>query len=86
MDSIPCINFLIIFWQGFLNRVTQREILNVQLSDHQLISWTRKITRIKKGGHKEIRILSLKNYTVDGYEKSFGKVKFPSYKKLWQCE
>ena len=37
---------------SFPDRVTQQGILNVGLSDHQLIYNTRKITRIKRGGHK----------------------------------
>ena len=41
---------------SFPYRVTQREILNVRLFDHQLIYCTRKITRIKRGNHKQITI------------------------------
>ena len=52
---------------SFPNRVTQRGILNVALSDHQLIYCTRKITRIKRGGHKQVKFRSFKNYTIDGY-------------------
>ena len=37
---------------SFPNRVTQQGILNVRLSDHQLIYCAAKITRIKRGGHK----------------------------------
>ena len=54
---------------NFPNRVTKRGILNVGLSDHHLIYCTRKITRVKRGGHREIKLRSLKNYTVDVYEK-----------------
>ena len=35
------------------DRVTQQGILNVGLSDHQLIYCTRKITRTKRGGQKQ---------------------------------
>ena len=57
---------------SFLDRVTQQETLNVGLSDHQLIYCTRKIIRIKRGGHKQIKFRSFKNYTIDGYEKNPG--------------
>ena len=66
---------------SFPNRVTQRGILNVGLSDHQLIYCTRKITRIKRGGHKQITFHSFKNYTINGYEKALVKIDFPEYKK-----
>ena len=55
---------------SFPDRITQRGILDVGLSDHQLIYYTRKITRIKRGGHKQITFRSFKNYTIDGYVKA----------------
>ena len=67
---------------SFPNRVTQQWILNVELSDHQLIYCTRKITRIKRGGHKQITFRSFKNYTIDGYEKALVDINFPEYKKF----
>ena len=67
---------------SFPDRVTQQGILNVGLSDHQLIYCTRKITRIKRGGHKQITFRSFKNYTIDGYEKALVEINFPEYKKF----
>ena len=67
---------------SFPDRVTQQGILNVGLSDHQLIYCTRKITRIKRGGHKQITFRSFKNYTIDGYEKALVEINFPKYKKF----
>ena len=67
---------------SFPDRVTQRGILNVGLSDHQLIYCTRKITRIKRSGHKQIKFCSFKNYTIDGYEKSLVEITFPEYKNF----
>ena len=57
---------------SFPNRVTQRGMLKVGLSDHQQIYCTRKINRIKGGGPKQIKLRSFKNYTIDGYEKNSG--------------
>ena len=54
---------------SFPDRVTQQGIINVGLSDPKLIQCRRKITRIKRGGHKQIKSRFFKNYTVDGYEK-----------------
>ena len=67
---------------SFPDRVTQQGILNVGLSDHQLIYCTRKITRIKRGGHKQITFRSFKNYTIDGYEKALVEINFPEYKNI----
>ena len=55
-------------------------MLDVGLSDHQLIYCTRKITRIKRGGHKQIKFRPFKNYTLEGYEKAVVKINFPEYK------
>ena len=55
-------------------------MLNVGLFDHQLIYHTRKITRIKRGRHKQIKFCSFKNYTIDGCEKVLVEINFPDYK------
>ena len=47
--------------------------------DHQIICCTRKISRIKRGTHKEIRCRLLKNYSADIYEEALGRVDFPNY-------
>ena len=65
---------------SFPDRVTQQGILNVGLSDHQLIYCTRKIARIQRGGHKQITFRFFKNYTIDGYEKALVDINFPEYK------
>ena len=67
---------------NFLDRVTQQGILNVGLSDHQLIYCTRKITRIKRSGHEQITSHSFKNYNIDGHEKSLVEISFPENKKF----
>ena len=33
------------------------------------------MTRIKRGGHKQIKLRSFKNYTMDGYEKALVEIK-----------
>ena len=65
---------------SFPDRVTQQRIVNVRLPDHQLTYCTRKITRIKRGGHKQITFRSFKNCTIDGYEKALIEINFPEYK------
>ena len=53
---------------SFPNRVSQQGVIDVGLSDHQIIYCTRKVSRTKRGTHKQIRCRSLKNYSADIYE------------------
>ena len=55
--------------------------MDIGLSDHQMIFFTRKIEKEKVGGHKQILFRSFKNYLVDEHEKALGKVTFPNYEK-----
>ena len=49
------------------------------MSDDQFIYCTRKISRIKRGSHKEIRFRSFKHYTVDLFEEESSKLNFPNH-------
>ena len=62
-------------------KITQCGLINIGLSDHQMIFCTRKIKKEKVGGHKQISFRSFKTYSVDEYEKALGKVTFPNYEK-----
>ena len=64
---------------SFPERVTQSVVIDIGLSDHQLIYCTRKISRIKRGSHKQIKFRSFKHYTVDLFEKELSKLNFPNY-------
>ena len=65
---------------SFPSRVSQKGVINVSLSDHQLIFCTRKLSKFKTGGaHKYINFRSLKNYRLDDYQKSLGQLVFPNY-------
>ena len=62
------------------SRVSQHGVINVSVSDHQLIYCTRKINKIKTGGvHKHITFRSFKKYAVDAYKDALKKVNFPNY-------
>ena len=62
------------------DRISQEGVINVGLSDHQLIYCTRKISRVKTGGmHKKNKFRSLKNYAVDAYKNALKKINFPNY-------
>ena len=66
----------------FPERVSQQGIIDVGLSDHQLIYCTRKFSRTKLGTHKQIKFRSLKNYTAEAYKEALGKVCFPDYENF----
>ena len=62
------------------DRISQEGVINVGLSDHQLIYCTRKISRVKTGGmHKKNKFRSLKNYAIDAYKNALKKINFPNY-------
>ena len=48
-----------------------------------MIFCTRKIKKEKVGGHKQISFRSLKNYSLDKYDKALVKVTFPNYEKSY---
>ena len=65
---------------SFPSRVSQKGVINVGLSDHQLIFCTRKIFKFKTGGfHKYINFHSLKNCRVDNYKKKLRQLVFLNY-------
>ena len=66
----------------FPERVSQQGIIDVGLSDHQLIYCTRKFSRTKLGTHTQITFRSLKNYTAEAYKEALGKVFFPDYENF----
>ena len=53
---------------SFPERVTQSGVIDIGLSDHQLIYCTRKISRIKRESHKQIKFRSFKHCTADLFE------------------
>ena len=65
------------------SRVFQKGVINVGVSDHQLIFCTRKISKIKTGGdHKYLNFRSLKIYTADYYKGTLKQVDFPNYENF----
>ena len=66
----------------FPERVSQQGIIDVGLSDCQLIYCTWKISRTKLGTLNQITFSSLKNYNSVAYNKALGKVCFPDYENF----
>ena len=73
--SVTCSSTIIdTILASFPNRVSQPGAIDVGLSDHQILYCTRKIFRIKRGTHKQIRCCSLKNYSADIYEEALEQI------------
>ena len=53
-------------------------MLNVGISDHQLIYRARKIKRIKHNIHNQIQIRSLKKYSAEIFTNALKTVQFPN--------
>lgn len=60
---------------NFPDRVSQSGLIDVGISDYQLIYCTKKTARIKSYFHKQITFRSLKNYSSE----TLRKIKFPFY-------
>ena len=66
-----------------LVKISQKGVINVGVSDHQLIFCTRKISRIKIGGdHKYLNFRSLKNCTANYYKETLKQTDFPNYENF----
>ena len=65
------------------SRVSQKGVISVGVSDHQLIFCTRKLSRVKTGGvHKYLNFRSLKIYTTNYYKEALKQVDFPNYENF----
>ena len=61
------------------DRISQFGIVNVGLSDHQLIYCTKTITRTRLNAHKYVKMRSLKYYSEDLFVKKLKEIDFPDY-------
>ena len=78
---ITCNNATIIdhILASYPETVIRQGIIDVGLSDHQLIFCTRKISRIKRGAHKHIKFCSFKHYSADLFKEALTSINFPNY-------
>ena len=55
-------------------RVSEKGVINIGLSDHQVVFCTQKTSKFKTGVVcKHINLCSLKNYRIDDYKKSLAQ-------------
>ena len=64
---------------SFPDRVSRSGVIQIGISNHQLIYCTRKTARIKSYCHKQITFRSLKNYSPEIYEEDLRRLRFPNY-------
>ena len=64
---------------NYPERITEQGIIEVRLSDHQLVFCTRKIFRIKRGTHKHIKFCSFEHCSADLFKETLAGIDFPSY-------
>ena len=60
-------------------KVSQIGIIDVGLSDHQLIFCTRKIWRTRRNMHNQIQTRSLRNYSAEKLTSTLRDIKFQNY-------
>ena len=68
----------------FPERVSQQGIIDVELSNHQLIYCTRKLSPTKVETHEQITFRSLENYAAEAYKESLGKENFSDMNKAYE--
>ena len=49
------------------------------ISDHELIYLSRKLHGMKSSKHKQTKIRSLKNYTIESFSRDFRMINFTDY-------
>ena len=67
---------------SYPDRVSQKGIIDIGISNHQFIFCTRKTLKTETASHKQISFRALKNYPAVTYEEALKKVKFPNYENF----
>ena len=61
------------------DKISQSGVIDIGVSDHQLIYCTRKLSHSKTNAHKQIKMRSLKNDTIDAFYLLLSDATFPTY-------
>ena len=67
---------------SYPERVTQQAIIDVGLSDHQLIFCTGRNSKIKRGTHKHIKFRSVKQCSAGLFKETLTSINFPNYQNF----
>ena len=60
-------------------KISQSGVIDIGISDHQLIYLTRKLHKFKSNTHKQIKIRSLKNYSIESLNQGLSMINFSDY-------
>ena len=60
-------------------KISQSGVIDIGISDHQLIYLTRKLHRMKSNTHKQIKIRFFKNYTLESLNQGLTMINFSDY-------
>lgn len=84
VEPTPCATATVIdhFLTNCVGKVSQSGVLNVGLSDHQMIFCTRKVKKVKFNTHKHIKFRSFKNNTKEQYQGLLRDTNFPNYNEF----
>ena len=61
------------------HKIIQSGVIEMSLSDHELIYCTRKTTKLKSNKHNELNIHTMKNYTAENFIELLNKIDFSNY-------
>ena len=67
-------------------KISQSDVIDIGVSDHQLIYLTQKLHRMKSNTHKQIKIRPLKNYTIESLNQGLHMINFPDYEYFHEVD
>ena len=62
-----------------VEKISNSGVIDLGISDHQLIFFTRKILRLKSNMHQQARVRSFKNYSIQFFKERLLYINFPNY-------
>ena len=68
------------------DKISDSGVIDIGISDHQMIYCTRKVVRIKSGTNKYVNFRSLKNYSPTLFEDALSALDFPNYENYDDIE
>ena len=68
------------------DKISDYGVIDIGISDHQMIYCTRKVVRIKLGTNKYVNFRSLKNYSPTLMEDALSALDFPNYENYDEIE
>ena len=61
-------------------KIIQSGVIEMSLSDHELIYCMRKTTKLKSSKHNELNIRPMKNYTAENFIELLNEIDFSNYR------